>query len=333
MTASAQRAAEPSMEEILASIRRIIADDQSRARLGSAKLVSVAGSSPGNGLVSVAPRADPPRAEPPVEQKHVSEAAPSLEDASTDAAKGPSGDLDHPPDGGTSVAPPDICPAAPAGPDAQAHLPRESEPQPAPQPARFSTAPEEHRYFPPEAVFVSGRASVPASLEPPPVQKPDFLSEADKLTRAGSAELEDDAQPPSEARNSVSPTPEARVRSQPATPELGAAPAIVQRPPEPDQERAGAKFDEARIPVAAPRREARSREPGAILSSEADTAIARAFNSLSRTVLSDNARTLEDLVKEMLRPLLKAWLDDNLPPLVERLVRMEIERVARGRPD
>ncbi|MFI5014983.1 MAG: DUF2497 domain-containing protein, partial [Hyphomicrobiales bacterium] len=28
-----------------------------------------------------------------------------------------------------------------------------------------------------------------------------------------------------------------------------------------------------------------------------------------------------------------AWLDDNLPPLVERLVRMEIERVARGRPD
>ena len=69
-----------------------------------------------------------------------------------------------------------------------------------------------------------------------------------------------------------------------------------------------------------------------MLSGEADATIARAFNSLSRTVLSDNARTLEDLVREMLRPLLKAWLDDNLPPLVERLVRMEIERVARGRP-
>jgi cell pole-organizing protein PopZ len=76
----------------------------------------------------------------------------------------------------------------------------------------------------------------------------------------------------------------------------------------------------------------RQRDASAILSGEADAAIARAFNSLSRTVLSENARTLEDLVREMLRPMLKAWLDDNLPPLVERLVRAEIERVARGRP-
>jgi cell pole-organizing protein PopZ len=83
----------------------------------------------------------------------------------------------------------------------------------------------------------------------------------------------------------------------------------------------------------ASRSDARGRETGPILSSETDLAVARAFNSLSRTVLSDNARTLEDLVTEMLRPLLKAWLDDNLPSLVERLVRMEIERVARGRAD
>ncbi len=44
-----------------------------------------------------------------------------------------------------------------------------------------------------------------------------------------------------------------------------------------------------------------------------------------------NARTLEDLVKEMLRPMLKSWLDDNLPGLVERIVKAEIERVSRGR--
>ena len=50
---------------------------------------------------------------------------------------------------------------------------------------------------------------------------------------------------------------------------------------------------------------------------------------LAHTVLTQNARTLEDLVKEMLRPMLKAWLDDNLPTLVERLVRAEIERVVR----
>jgi len=36
-------------------------------------------------------------------------------------------------------------------------------------------------------------------------------------------------------------------------------------------------------------------------------------------------------VREMLAPLLKTWLDDNLPRLVERLVRTEIERVSRGR--
>ncbi len=38
--------------------------------------------------------------------------------------------------------------------------------------------------------------------------------------------------------------------------------------------------------------------------------------------------TIEDLVREELRPLLGAWLDAHLPPLVERLVRQEIERVA-----
>jgi cell pole-organizing protein PopZ len=40
-------------------------------------------------------------------------------------------------------------------------------------------------------------------------------------------------------------------------------------------------------------------------------------------------RTLEDMVREMLRPLLKGWLDDNLPLLVERLVRDEIARLVR----
>ena len=49
-------------------------------------------------------------------------------------------------------------------------------------------------------------------------------------------------------------------------------------------------------------------------------------------MLSNNARTLEDLVKEMLRPMLKSWLDDNLPGLVERIVKAEIERVSRGGP-
>lgn len=68
-----------------------------------------------------------------------------------------------------------------------------------------------------------------------------------------------------------------------------------------------------------------------LLSRSATAAVDSAFASLTHTVLSQNARTLDDLVKEMLRPMLKSWLDDNLPSLVERLVRAEIERVSRGR--
>ena len=47
--------------------------------------------------------------------------------------------------------------------------------------------------------------------------------------------------------------------------------------------------------------------------------------------LGNADRTLEDVVRELLRPMLKEWLDDHLPPLVERLVKDEIARlVARG---
>jgi hypothetical protein len=68
-----------------------------------------------------------------------------------------------------------------------------------------------------------------------------------------------------------------------------------------------------------------------LISNATLSAVDSAFNSLAHTVLGQNARTLEDLVKEMLRPMLKGWLDDNLPNMVERIVRSEIERVSRGR--
>ena len=68
-----------------------------------------------------------------------------------------------------------------------------------------------------------------------------------------------------------------------------------------------------------------------LISGATRAAVDSAFNSLANTVLGNNARTLEDLVKEMLRPMLKNWLDDNLPGMVERIVRAEIERVSRGR--
>jgi len=78
---------------------------------------------------------------------------------------------------------------------------------------------------------------------------------------------------------------------------------------------------------------AHDEERGELMSSATSAAVDSAFNALAQTVLVHNARTLEDLVREMLRPMLKVWLDDNLPGMVERLVRAEIERVSRGRGD
>ncbi len=103
------------------------------------------------------------------------------------------------------------------------------------------------------------------------------------------------------------------------------APEPAPPPPMPEPEPPRTIIDEARFRFAeaAPER--------ALLSNTATAAVDSAFNALAHTVLVQNARTLEDLVKEMLRPMLKAWLDDNLPNLVERIVRTEIERVSRGR--
>ncbi|WP_160170941.1 PopZ family protein [Lutibaculum baratangense] len=69
----------------------------------------------------------------------------------------------------------------------------------------------------------------------------------------------------------------------------------------------------------------------ALLSSAAGQAVAEAFGRLTQRGPNSEGRTIEELVADMLRPMLKEWLDDNLPVLVERLVRDEIERVTRGR--
>ena len=75
--------------------------------------------------------------------------------------------------------------------------------------------------------------------------------------------------------------------------------------------------------------------PGAgLVAPETAAAAAASVAGLVRTLASDRALqvraggpTIEDLVRQMLRPLLKDWLDANLPALVERQVRAEIERV------
>jgi hypothetical protein len=59
-------------------------------------------------------------------------------------------------------------------------------------------------------------------------------------------------------------------------------------------------------------------------------AVAEAFNQLAASRLIENDEAVKNIVRDLLRPMLKSWLDDNLPSMVDRLVRAEIERVARG---
>ena len=104
------------------------------------------------------------------------------------------------------------------------------------------------------------------------------------------------------------------------------APALPPREPPPVRQRA------YEPPPRAPQPAPVDEEPAQpLLSHSTVAAVDSAFNSLAHTVFAQNARTLEDLVKEMLRPMLKSWLDDNLPQVVERIVKAEIERVSRGR--
>lgn len=65
---------------------------------------------------------------------------------------------------------------------------------------------------------------------------------------------------------------------------------------------------------------------GALMSPSADGAVAGAFDRLKRSAMDD----VEAKTEAILRPMLREWLDENLPKLVEKLVREEIERVARG---
>ncbi len=94
------------------------------------------------------------------------------------------------------------------------------------------------------------------------------------------------------------------------------SPRVVRRRPE-----AAASASPEPVPEA-------SNEP--LLSPEADEAVSSAFEALSTGIAARSLEIAEGMAREMLRPMLKAWLDENLPAIVERLVRVEIQRVARG---
>ena len=197
--------------------------------------------------------------------------------------------------------------------DANKTVPREVE---APPPAaRSDAAPEPPVAAPAPSVadiLADVPAPPPADLEPEADQIPDILD----LTESMAAPM------PSEPAPAPDPAPQFRKIE--ANSDISFDDPIE----EPAEQNAAAEIRSHYSQEAADRGED---ERGRLLSRATSAAVDSAFNTLAQTVLVQNARTLEDLVREMLRPMLKGWLDDNLPAMVERLVRAEIERVSRGR--
>jgi uncharacterized protein len=81
----------------------------------------------------------------------------------------------------------------------------------------------------------------------------------------------------------------------------------------------------------APGAQPRAIDEHGLLSAATTAAVGAAFNTLAQTAQARSGRTIEELVSELIRPMLKTWLDDNLPEMVERLVRAEIERLSRAK--
>jgi len=82
--------------------------------------------------------------------------------------------------------------------------------------------------------------------------------------------------------------------------------------------------------ASAPKADPAAEEAAPLLSDQADQAVSAAFDALSTSLALQSSELAENVAREILRPLLKTWLDENLPSMVERLVKAEIQRVARG---
>ena len=245
---------EPSMEEILASIRRIIADDEAK----------------------------PPLAEPGKPEKSAAPAA---------SARKPTVMNDIPP---SKIAP------KPAAEKPAPQPPAAAKPVPAPAPA--SNGQDDIDAL---LAGLDEATSAPEVRAPEPEPEPDVLELTDEMALPAPMPAS-----PSSSFRKVEPRDDL---------EFAESAPLPPRPISPPPSYQPVDFNALPLPPQQP-----------ILAQSTVSAVESAFNSLAHTVLSSNARTLEDLVKEMLRPMLKSWLDDNLPGLVERIVKAEIERVSRG---
>ena len=173
-----------------------------------------------------------------------------------------------------------------------------------------------------------------------------IISEDDAPTAEG-AEAEPEAAPASAEAPAEAAAPEPEPKAEPETaaaPEPATeAPPVAAAPEEEELELTEkvetlgdldvfspgpAEPEAAPAPAAAPPATAVE----SLVSASAASAAASAFGQLSAAMLMPKGdRTLEDVVRELLRPMLQQWLDANLPAIVQQAVEAEVDRIARTR--
>ena len=188
-------------------------------------------------------------------------------------------------------------------------------------------------------------AAPPSASAPPPpraaVQRSPALEEQDIEAALAGLRPGRAPEPPVQGQNPTRHRPEPSPPAQPPAsyqtferqPDRTYGHASVaksERPPQLEREYLSRAEGISRQPAEASRQPIESAAARPLLSPSTTAAVDTSFHALAHTVLVQNTSTLEDIVREMLRPMLKTWLDDNLPVLVERLVRAEIERVSRS---
>lgn len=260
---SAQR--EPSMEEILASIRRIIEDNDAGRRQPS--------------------EPEPLRTAAPAERTVIE----------VDAFRN---ELRTPPVEPMERAPAqrEAPPKRPTLADIQAQITAEATAMPT-------------RWADPEPAKPAA-AERPVAERPPYERSPDNIQKAIENSRAAREDARALLGIPEPANTARASEPH---RAEPA---LLAEPDIDQRPTQIAPSRSAAMD----IPAT----------KSALLSERVERQVAASFTELSEAFAARSRKTFDEMAEEMIAPLLRDWMENNLPTLVERLVREEIERVARG---
>jgi len=181
------------------------------------------------------------------------------------------------------------------------------------------------------------------AVEPESRREP-ILKPVEPVAQVESVETPGERREPVLGIHSPGPAPAPEPEAGPVTPEtpVPEATAAAELPPVPDtplpeEEPAMATSDESAEPPAGPP------ETGGdtIVSEPASSATTAALGQLSRAMeekagrlrLGEGNATVSDIVKELLRPMLREWIDENLPLIVDRVVRREIQKLVDRAPD